>query len=119
MDKVQGGTPTGNKSICATCRHAQNTTGLNLQVRTRCNANYNHPVYITYPVSVCSMYDDKRMPSFYNMEQIAWTIQTRSRGPAGFAGNMNEVVISPPNKNGQSPVAMPPQGKIQDDEREK
>lgn len=101
MDKVHGGTPVGNKSLCVTCRYAKNTQGLHLQQHTTCLYTHYKPIEITYPISTCSVYDDKRMPSYYQMEQIAWIVQTRSRGPAGFAGNMNDVVIRPPNTPGQ------------------
>ena len=116
MDKVHGGTPQGNKSLCVTCRNAKHTQGLHLQQHTLCLVTHYKPMEITYPVSTCSMYDDKRMPSYYQMEQIAWVVQTRSRGPAGFAGNMNDVEIHPPNRQGPQFIPASPSGQ---DEREK
>lgn len=100
MNKVYGGTPVGNTSLCATCRKATIVEGENLQKVVRCCALES---LIIFPVFKCSDYDDKRMPSKYEMEQIAWRIESRVRGPVGFSegdtgpSNM-EVVISPPKK---------------------
>lgn len=102
MDKVIGGTPVGGRSMCATCRFAQNMRGINMQEETRC-LRMQPALRIVFPVATCNGYDDKRMPSLYDMEQIAWSIKCRVRGQTGFADNKRDVEIEPP-ANGQPPL---------------
>lgn len=95
-NKVIGGTPVGNRSLCSTCRYAQVMRGINMQEEARCLRMGNQSVPITYLIERCSGYDDKRMPSLYDMEQIAWSIKCRVRGQTGFADNRRDVEIEPP-----------------------
>lgn len=104
MDKVSGGTPKGFTSLCKTCRNAQVMRGLNLQEELHCHATYYRPKKIEFPVETCSAYDDKRVPSLWQMEKIAWEVVSRSRGPVGFAGGMtNEIIIRPPKSDEETP----------------
>lgn len=106
-DKVMGGTPQGEKSLCTTCRMAQNIRGLNFQEVVLCHA-YTPAFAVPFPVETCSIYDDKRVPSLYQMERIAWAVTSRSRGPVGFGGaGAQEVHIEPPIQSPQQP-GMPP-----------
>ena len=51
-----------------------------------------------FPVERCNVFDDKRVPSLFDMEQIAWHVTSRNRGPVGFEGEkQSEVHIEPPN----------------------
>ena len=103
MNKVIGGTPQGSQSLCATCRFAQNMRGLNMQQESICLRTQPNRL-IKFPVETCSGYDDKRIPSLYDMENIAWRVQTRNRGPAGFAPDGTlEVEIERPNMNPNQP----------------
>ena len=62
------------------------------------------PLRNRFPVETCSGYDDKRMPSLYDMEQIAWSVRTRSRGATGFAqAGEIDVEIERPNSNPNAP----------------
>jgi hypothetical protein len=107
-DKVIGGTPVGSRSLCATCRAAHRIVGLNFQEVVYCR-QVSPMVPIRFPVSECSIYDDKRSPSLYQMEQIAWAVTSRSRGAVGFGGNdAHEVHIEPPIQNPQVPQGQPP-----------
>jgi hypothetical protein len=94
MDKVHGGTPKGFSSICTTCRHAHIAKGMNLQQIVHCSFMGKS---IGFPVETCTTYDDRRNPSLYQMEQIAWEIKSRIRAPLGFAHNpLTEITIEPP-----------------------
>jgi hypothetical protein len=97
-DKVRGGTPKAGTSLCLNCRTAHVIRGLNLQEIIFCKAG--HPaIQISFPVVECSVFDDKRIPSRYDMENIAWTVQSRNRGPMGFAGDGKlQITIEPPEK---------------------
>jgi hypothetical protein len=95
--KVHGGTPQGSKSICLTCTNAFVAHTGNLQTVVRCRSLVDDPT-VPQPVVQCSHYEDKRIPSKYDMEKIAWVIETRNRGAAGFSGAEREVQIRPPKK---------------------
>jgi hypothetical protein len=60
---------------------------------------------VPFCVLECSLYDEKNKPSKYEMEKIAWTVETRNRGPKGFVPSPeeNEIVISPPEKKKDNP----------------
>lgn len=110
MNKVYGGTPQGNRSMCQTCRFALNIRGTNMQQDSFClRLGGNTPVRITYPVEQCNGYEDKRMSSIYDMQQIAWTVATRNRGPVGFqTPETAEISIEPPSDASKNrPVPRP------------
>lgn len=98
MNKVYDGTPHGNRSICATCRFAQNIRGIQMQQDSFCLRLGSMPVRIGYPVEQCNGYEDKRTPSIYDMQQIAWSVTSRQRGPVGFQdADRNDLSITPPD----------------------
>ncbi len=78
--KVKDGTPQGTETLCVTCRWAHIVKGFSSsQKQIRCGwLAYNPPV--KFPVSQCSTYDDKRLPSKRDMEQIAWILLTKKAG---------------------------------------
>lgn len=106
-DKVYGGTPRGVKSLCATCRFGQYMRGVNLQQDSFCLRLGAPPIRIGYSVELCNGYEDKRSPSIYDMQQIAWSVTSRNRGPVGFKGDGSaDVSIEPPSdasKNAPTP----------------
>jgi len=78
--KVKGGTPEGAQSLCVTCRwaHIVNGFGVSQEKIRCCWLACNPPV--PFPVSQCSSYDDKRIPSKHDMEKIAWILMTKKAG---------------------------------------
>ena len=107
-DRVIGGTPKGTTSLCITCRAAHRVTGLNLQLVVYCQ-KINPTARITFPVETCSGYDDKRLPSVYDMEAIAWKVESRNRGAVGFAGgrDLTIQIVPPSESRHEQPQAMP------------
>jgi hypothetical protein len=106
-DKVMGGTPVGTQSLCVTCRAAYRVRGLNFQEVVYCQ-KLTPSARITFPVETCSAYDDKRTPALYQMEEIAWQVQSRNRGAVGFAGGRDMTIqIVPPGERTNQPA--PPQ----------
>lgn len=102
--KVQDGTPRSDeKSLCLRCRNAAIRQGVDLQYKIRC---YTFEENVTYAVSKCTAFDDKRQPSLFDMRAVAWNVETRNRGPAGFVPGKNPeddkanltVEITPPKK---------------------
>ena len=85
--KIQDGTPaSGESSLCATCRCSTIIRGRTLDEElVVCSALGLRGVQITFKVTFCSDYSDKRLPSYMDMIQEAWILQPGSRRrPAGF-----------------------------------
>jgi hypothetical protein len=85
--KVQNGTPSGSDSnLCITCRCSTIIRGRTLDEEiVLCSALGVRGVRITFKVTFCSDYTDKRSPSYMEMVQDAWILQPASkRRPAGF-----------------------------------
>lgn len=78
--KISDGTPYGAESLCRTCRWAHIVKGFSVsQEQIRCRGLRNHPT-VPFPVSECNSYDDKRLPSRWDMENIAWILLTKKAG---------------------------------------
>jgi hypothetical protein len=77
---VKDGTPQGAETLCVTCRWAHIVKGFCVsQTEIRCNWLADAPP-VPFPVSRCSSYDDKRIPSKRDMEKIAWILLTKKAG---------------------------------------
>jgi len=76
--KIRGGTVQhGEVSLCVTCRHATIIQGPGLQDRiVDCDRLSDRESRIPFPVSACSGYSDRRHPTVYEMEDIAWVLRT-------------------------------------------
>ena len=83
--KVYGGTPVGTESRCDTCTHARIIQGYAESERiVFCDAAWD-PIQIPFKVMQCSDYEDRRLPDFEQLEEIAWQIRSKSAGhAAGF-----------------------------------
>lgn len=108
LRKVYGGTPVGNESRCDTCAQARIIQGYAESERiVFCDAMYPS-VRVPFKVMQCSMYEDRRLPRFAEMRDIAWEIRSKSAGSvAGFVtvpdaaevqGNeaSREITVIPP-----------------------
>jgi len=86
---VKNGTPTTAESLCKTCLHALVRNGFaESQEETICNANYEMPAQIRYPIAKCTQYLNKAQPTLYSMERIAWILVTKeSTKQVGFITN--------------------------------
>lgn len=106
MFKVLNGTPKGSGSLCFSCSHAHVIKGTEFQQQVWCQRFYYRPEVIKFKVADCSNYQNKSQPSLGQMEQIAWEVKSRNRGPVGFGGNGNqalEIEICPPSKKDDPP----------------
>jgi len=76
--KVQGGTVHhGEPSLCVTCRWATVVIGTSLRHRiVECGQLTSGHNLITFHVTCCSGYSDRRLPSLREMEEIAWVLRT-------------------------------------------
>jgi hypothetical protein len=85
--KVQDGTPiSGETNLCATCRCSTIVRGRRLDEElVLCSALGLHGVRITFKVTSCSDYADRRSPSYMEMMQDAWILRPGSKKrPPGF-----------------------------------
>ena len=101
MDKVIGGTPKTQPSLCLSCEHSLVIKSPNLETRAFCGFFGRMPV--PFEVIECNQYGKKGEPNKYEMEKIAWTVETRTRGPKGFTPptDEREIVINPPKKKNE------------------
>jgi hypothetical protein len=104
--KILGGTPVAGKSLCATCKYASHVRGQNCEERTVCKAGIfdsgGYDGRVPFRVAECSKYHPSNMPWLHEMEQMAWKIEARKRGPVGFepapGEDTMEVIVTAPKK---------------------
>lgn len=85
--KIHGGTARDDEpSLCLTCRYATIIRGKNLHDEiVECGLLYHENSRITFPVTYCSGYSDRRQPTLRHLEEIAWVLRTdRKKNPIGF-----------------------------------
>jgi hypothetical protein len=119
--KIMNGTPQSGKSLCESCANCRTVKGQNCEEVRTCSRlmfgftlawipgdDFSNPINgrIPYKVSECSCYQDVNRASLEDMRKIAWDVEPRKRGAAGFgAGTTNpdelEMVITPPKKQRQ------------------
>jgi hypothetical protein len=76
--KIRGGTSNhGEPSLCLTCRYATIVKGPTLrdEIVECAQLSYGRN-RIDFPVTVCSDYSDRRLPSLRAMEEIAWVLRS-------------------------------------------
>jgi hypothetical protein len=84
--KIHGGTAThGDPPLCHTCRFATIITGPRIHDEiVECGRLSDH-ARITFRVTTCSGYADRRLASIREMEEIAWILRSDPRrNKAGF-----------------------------------
>lgn len=85
--KIRGGTASnGEPSLCLTCRFATVVKGTSLRDEiVECSQLSYGRNRITFPVTVCTEYSDRRQPSLRAMEEIAWVLRSDpKRNDIGF-----------------------------------
>lgn len=74
--KVKGGTPEGCESLCRTCSYGHVIKGFRAsEEEVYCRYFYLERE-IHFPVSQCTFYEDRRLASKREMEEIAWILRT-------------------------------------------
>jgi len=110
--KICNATPKGGKPLCLTCKEARVIKGQNGEERFICTDGLFRPNnVVTFKVAECSQYSPFNVPHLFEMEQIAWRVEARRRGPSGFSvpegEDKMEYVVKPPSDNGGSPDEPP------------
>jgi hypothetical protein len=80
--KILNGTPEHGESLCRTCRNSTVIKGhRESEEFIACDSISGYqPMPVPFEsVSKCSRYDDKRIPSRRDMEDIAWVLVTDNR----------------------------------------
>jgi hypothetical protein len=78
--KVKDGTPEGAETLCATCRWSHIVKGFRVSEKEIFCRYLTDDRPVRFPVSQCNSYDDRRIPSKRDMEQIAWILLTKKAG---------------------------------------
>jgi hypothetical protein len=74
--KVRGGTPEGSGTLCQTCSDGHLIKGFRVtEEEVFCRYFYLERE-IHFPVSECTFYEDRRLASKKEMEDIAWILRT-------------------------------------------
>ena len=76
--KIRGGTASnGEPTLCLTCRFATIVKGASLRDEiVECSQLSYGRNRITFPVTLCTEYSDRRQPSLRAMEEIAWVLRS-------------------------------------------
>lgn len=109
---IKGQTPQGGKSACLTCKHASVVRGQNCEERVLCGAGmFNPNGLVRFKVAECAAFYPMNVPWKYEMEQMAWIIEARHRGPKGFEqpepSEMEVVITKPKDRPQSSPQPTP------------
>src|SRR5260370_29453935 len=78
--KVNVCDPQGVETLCATCRCAHIVKGFRVSEKEIFCRYLTDDRPVRFPVSQCNSYDDRRIPSKRDMEQIAWILLTKKAG---------------------------------------
>jgi hypothetical protein len=83
--RIRSGTPQGSESLCKSCYWAHIQRGFAESEEVVLCAFLRPARLVPFKVSQCTDYNDKRIPSKQDMEEIAWIIRTKDiNRPVGF-----------------------------------
>jgi hypothetical protein len=78
--QIKDGTPHNNEILCRTCSYAHVIKGFSASHEVF-YCDYSYPKHrLPFPVRACTHYEDKRLASRREMEEIAWFLTTRKSG---------------------------------------
>jgi len=84
--RIRSGTPQGAESLCNSCYWAHIQRGFAESEEVVLCAFLRPARSVPFKVSQCTDYEDKRIPSKRDMEDIAWIIRTKDiNRKVGFA----------------------------------
>ena len=82
---MYGGTPVSGDSQCDTCVNARIIQGYAESERIVICMGPFDQIRVPFKVMHCSMYEDRRLPDYDDLKDIAWDIRARQDGArAGF-----------------------------------
>lgn len=84
--RVKEGTPEGCESLCRTCTRGHIITGFRAtEEEVFCRTFYIERE-IRFPVRECTFYEDRRLASKEDMEEIAWRLRSTTTKPSQSLG---------------------------------
>jgi hypothetical protein len=84
--RVKGGTPEGCESLCRTCTNGHIITGFRAtEEEVHCKSFYIERE-IRFPVRECTLYENRRLASKRDMEEIAWRLRSTNGKPSAGVG---------------------------------
>ena len=93
---IRSGRPQVSESLCDSCYWSHIQRGVAESEEVILCAFLRPARLVPFRVSMCTDYNDKRVPSKADMEEIAWIIRTKDvNRPVGFA---NKVGVSEADK---------------------
>jgi len=94
----KGGTPEGCESLCRSCTRGHIITGFRAsEEEVFCRAFYIERE-IHFPVRACTFYEDRRLATKTEMEEIAWHLRSTNGKPTRNLG------FGRPNSESTDPV---------------
>jgi hypothetical protein len=91
--RVKGGIPEGCESLCRTCTRGHIITGFRAtEEEVYCRTFYIERE-IRFPVRECTFYEDKRLASKEDMEEIAWRLRSTTTKPSQSLGFVNAAQL--------------------------
>ena len=87
---VKGGTPEGCESLCRSCARGHIITGFRASEEEVFCRTFYIEREIHFPVRECTFYEDRRLASKTEMEEIAWHLRSTTSKPnrnLGFVGS--------------------------------
>jgi hypothetical protein len=78
--RVKGGTPERVQSLCGTCSNGHIIRGFSVAEEEAFCRTFYIEREIHFPVRECTFYEDRRLASKRDMEEIAWFLTTRKAG---------------------------------------
>jgi len=92
---VKGGTPEGCESLCRTCARGHIITGFRASDEEIFCRTFYIEREIHFPVRECTFYEDKRLASKEEMEEIAWHMRSITTKPCRNLGSVSSTPASP------------------------
>lgn len=96
--KIHGGTvENGATTLCATCRFATIVKGRSLSDEIVDCAKLSESTRVTFTVTSCSAYADRRRAALHEMEEIAWILRSDAKkNTIGFvkASDLRRLIVS-------------------------
>jgi hypothetical protein len=90
---IKGGTPEGYESLCKTCTRGHIISGFRAtEEEVFCRTFYIERE-IRFPVRECTFYEDRRLASKEDMEEIAWHLRSTTGKPTRNVGFVNGVAF--------------------------
>lgn len=84
--RVKNGTPEGCESLCRTCTRGHIISGFRATEEEVYCRTFDIEREIRFPVRKCTFYEDRRLASKRDMEEIAWNVGTTNGKPVRGLG---------------------------------